>query len=230
MGCVRPGRRYLCDAVSSWTRMALGNSDRNCGLLLRARGSDSLSPVVPSDGHDSYICCLRRVLWSCCTSGVRRWTLARRTSRRACGPRSRVGGGSRRQEIRTFATTTNALLELRDWLVAEQVTLVVTEATGDYWRAPFYLLEDVLNVILVNAAHAKGLPGRRRQAGRGVVGQAQRTRHAASLVRAARGHPPAARLHPAAAGFDRDRTRHKQRMEELLEDALIKLSTVATGS
>ncbi len=68
---------------------------------------------------------------------------------------------SRSQEIRTFATTTNALLELRDWLVAEQVTLVVLEATGDYWRGAFYLLEDDLNVILVNAAHAKGLPGRK---------------------------------------------------------------------
>jgi hypothetical protein len=43
------------------------------------------------------------------------------------------GKRSRRQEIRTFATTTNALLELRDWLVAEKVTLVVLEATGDYW-------------------------------------------------------------------------------------------------
>jgi transposase len=53
-------------------------------------------------------------------------------------------GRSRRQEIRTFATTTNALLELRDWLVAEQVSLVVLEATGDYWRGAFYLLEDVL--------------------------------------------------------------------------------------
>jgi hypothetical protein len=40
---------------------------------------------------------------------------------------------SRRQEIRTFATTTNALLELRDWLLDQQVTLVVMEATGDYW-------------------------------------------------------------------------------------------------
>ena len=67
----------------------------------------------------------------------------------------------RQQEIRTFATTTNALLELRDWLVSEKVTLVVMEATGDYWRGAFYLLEDCLNVILVNAAHAKGLPGRK---------------------------------------------------------------------
>lgn len=55
-------------------------------------------------------------------------------------------GRSRRQEIRTFATTTNALLELRDWLLAEKVTLVVMEATGDYWRGAFYLLEDCLNL------------------------------------------------------------------------------------
>src|SRR5664280_2135618 len=68
---------------------------------------------------------------------------------------------SRRQEIRTFAITTNALLQLRDWLVEQQVTLVVLEATGDYWRGVYYLLEDTLNVMLVNAAHAKGLPGRK---------------------------------------------------------------------
>jgi hypothetical protein len=74
------------------------------------------------------------------------------------------GRRSRRQEIRTFATTTNAPLALRDRLVAEQVTLVVMEATGDYWRAAFYLLEDELNVSLVNAAHAKGLPGRKTDA------------------------------------------------------------------
>ena len=55
------------------------------------------------------------------------------------------GKRSRRQEIRTYATTTNALLEVRDWLVAERVTLVVLEATGDYWRGAFYLLEDDLN-------------------------------------------------------------------------------------
>ncbi len=71
------------------------------------------------------------------------------------------GKRSRRQEIRTFATTTNSLLELRDWLVAQKVTLVVMEATGDYWRGAFYLLEEGLNVMLVNASHAKDLPGRK---------------------------------------------------------------------
>lgn len=52
----------------------------------------------------------------------------------------------RHTEVRTFATTTNALLAMRDWLVAEQVSLVVMEATGDYWRAPYYLLEDALTL------------------------------------------------------------------------------------
>jgi len=62
------------------------------------------------------------------------------------------GRRSRRQEIRTFATTTNALFELRSWLVAPKVTLVVLEATGDYWRGAFYLLEDCLNVHMVHAS------------------------------------------------------------------------------
>jgi len=68
---------------------------------------------------------------------------------------------ARHSEVRTFDTTTHSLLQLRDWLEAEQVSIVVMAATGDYWRPPFYLLEDVLNVILVNAAHAKTLPGRK---------------------------------------------------------------------
>ena len=68
---------------------------------------------------------------------------------KACVRTPSATGRSRRQEIRTFATTTNALLELRDWLVEQRVTLVVLEATGDYWRGAFYLLEDALNVILV---------------------------------------------------------------------------------
>jgi transposase len=68
----------------------------------------------------------------------------------------------RHTEVRTFATTTNALLELRDWLIEQKVTLVAMEATGDYWRPPLYLLEDDVNVILVNPVSvATGLPGRK---------------------------------------------------------------------
>jgi hypothetical protein len=56
---------------------------------------------------------------------------------RVPGPR-----GQRMQEVRTTSTMTSALLALGDWLAGLGVTRVVMEATGDYWRAPFYLLED----------------------------------------------------------------------------------------
>jgi transposase len=50
---------------------------------------------------------------------------------------------------------------LREFLLAQGVSLVVMEATGDYWKQYYYLLEDALPVQLVNAAHAKNLPGRK---------------------------------------------------------------------
>jgi transposase len=55
--------------------------------------------------------------------------------------RSPAGRG-RRQEIRTFVTTTPGLLELRDWLGANEITVVGMEATGAYWKPVYYLLED----------------------------------------------------------------------------------------
>ena len=139
------------------------------------------------------------------------------------------GKRSRRQEIRTFATTTNALLALRDWLVAEQVTLVVLEATGDYWRGAFYLLEDDLNVILVNAAHAKGLPGRKTD----VCDAAWLCQMGeCGLLRASFVPPEPIRhlrdLTRYRTTLTAERTREAQRLEKELEDAGIKLSGVAT--
>jgi len=55
---------------------------------------------------------------------------------------------------------TRSLLELSDWLFELGVTRVVMEATADYWRAPFYVLEDRFETWLVNAKHVKHLPGR----------------------------------------------------------------------
>ena len=49
---------------------------------------------------------------------------------------------------------------LRDWLTEEEVGVVVMEATGQYWRGAFYLLEEAMDVVLVNPVHVKGLPGR----------------------------------------------------------------------
>ena len=68
--------------------------------------------------------------------------------------------GARRQEVRTYATLTPALLELRDWLVCQGVTLVVMEATSAYWKPPFYLLEDDIECWVVNARDVKNVPGR----------------------------------------------------------------------
>ena len=78
---------------------------------------------------------------------------------KACVRSPGARANQRHSEVRTFATTTNALLELRDWLVQQRVTLVAIEATGDYWRPPFYLLEDDVNVILVNPRTREGTAG-----------------------------------------------------------------------
>ena len=68
--------------------------------------------------------------------------------------------GARRQEVRTCATLTPALLELRDWLVCQGVTLVVMEATSAYWKPPSCLLEDDIECWVVNARDVKNVPGR----------------------------------------------------------------------
>ncbi len=78
----------------------------------------------------------------------------------------RVAGAGRRRTVETvttWASTTNAILALREHLVAEQVTLVVMEATSDYWKPFYYLLEDLpgVEVMLVNARQVRNMPGRK---------------------------------------------------------------------
>jgi transposase len=69
--------------------------------------------------------------------------------------------GGCRQEVRSFGATTPDLLALRDWLELLGVTHVAMESTGVYWKAPYYVLEDAFEVLLVNAAHLKHVPGRK---------------------------------------------------------------------
>ena len=71
------------------------------------------------------------------------------------GPRAR-----RMQEVRTYTTMTRSLLAMSDWLTGLGVTRVVMEATSDYWKPPFYLLENSFETWLVNAKDVKHLPGR----------------------------------------------------------------------
>jgi CBS domain-containing protein len=72
------------------------------------------------------------------------------------------GRGKTAETVRTWASTTNAILRLREHLIEERVSLVVMEATGDYWKPFYYLLEDAgFEVMLVKARQVKNLPGRK---------------------------------------------------------------------
>jgi len=64
-------------------------------------------------------------------------------------------------EVRSFATTTSALLELNDWLSGHGVTHVAMEATGVYWKPIWHLLEGHFELVLANAQHIKNVPGRK---------------------------------------------------------------------
>jgi transposase len=77
----------------------------------------------------------------------------------------RIAGAGRtkaKSTVTTWGAVTNQVLALRDHLIAERVTLVVMEATSDYWKPFYYLLEDgPFEVMLVNVRHVKNLPGRK---------------------------------------------------------------------
>lgn len=65
------------------------------------------------------------------------------------------------KEVRQFKTTTAGLLVLADWLKAHQISDVVMEATGDYWKPVWCILEGDFKLMLVNARDVKNLPGRK---------------------------------------------------------------------
>jgi transposase len=76
------------------------------------------------------------------------------------------GRGGRDQQVRTFQTFTPGLEALAEWLAGEGVTQVVMEATGQYWKPIWWVLEERgLELLLVNARHAGILPGRKTDVG-----------------------------------------------------------------
>ena len=138
--------------------------------------------------------------------------------------------GERAQVIQTFGTTTPALLALRDWLVAHQATHVAMESTGVYWKPVYYALEDaVQQVLLVNATHLAKVPGRKTDV-QDCAWIAQLLE--CGLLRGSFVPPPAIRelrdLTRYRKTLIQDRTREVNRLHKLLEDAGLKLATVAT--
>jgi transposase len=137
--------------------------------------------------------------------------------------------GERRQEVRTFATTTQELLVLRDWLEAHKVTVVGMESTGVYWKPVFYLLEDDFTCWLINAQHIKNVPGRKTDV-KDAEWICQLVEH--GLVRPSFVPPRGIRelrdLTRYRKALINERTREIQRLEKVLQDAGIKLSSVAS--
>jgi len=138
-------------------------------------------------------------------------------------------GKARTQLIQTFGTTTPDLLTLRDWLSAHGVTHFALESTGVYWKSVYYLLEDAFTVLLVNASHMKNVPGRKTDV-QDCAWIAQLLEH--GLLRGSFVPPPPIRelrdLTRYRKALIQDRTREANRLHKVLEDAGIKLATVAT--
>ena len=139
--------------------------------------------------------------------------------------------GKRLQEVATYQTMTRSLLAMADRLRELGVTRVVMEATSDYWKAPFYLLEaQGLEAWLVNAKDVKHLPGRPKTDRLDAVWLCKVAER--QMLRPSFVPPPAIRRLRDVARYRVDlvavRTAEKQRAEKLLEDAQIKLSVVAS--
>ena len=131
--------------------------------------------------------------------------------------------------VRTFETTTPALLALQAWLVAEQVTHVAMEATGSYWKPVYNLLENSFTTWVVNPAHMKNVPGRKTDV-KDAAWIAELLRHGL-LTPSFIPDKPQRELRELTRQRTRwlaERSREVNRIQKVLEGANIKLSSVAT--
>lgn len=137
--------------------------------------------------------------------------------------------GARQQEIRTYATTTGALLELSDWLTQAGCPIVALESTGVYWKPIYNLLEDVVTVWLVNPAHLKHVEGRKTDP-RDAAWLAKLLEH--GLLQPSFIPPRAIRDLREVTRYRRkliqERVSQVNRLQKVLEDANIKLASVAS--
>lgn len=144
----------------------------------------------------------------------------------------RVQGRGRKatsSTVTTWTSMTSSILALREHLIAERVTCVVIESTAAYWKPFYFLLDDALEVMLVNARAARNLPGRKTDVS-DAAWLADLGAH--GLVRASFVPPEPIRvlrdLTRARTTIAQARTKEIGRLETLLEDTGIKLSSVAS--
>jgi transposase len=138
-------------------------------------------------------------------------------------------GRSAERDVRTFSTTTSGLLELHDWLQEHGATHVAMEATGVYWKPVWHLLEDSFELVLANASHIKAVPGRKTDIN-DATWIADLLAH--GLIRASFVPPTPIQelrdLTRARKQLVNERTRYVQRIQKVLEDANIKISSYIT--
>ena len=135
----------------------------------------------------------------------------------------------RAQEVRSFGATKGEILQLAGWLRRWQVSSVVMEATGDYWKAPFFRLEaEGFRCVLADARAVKHLPGLPKTDIADCVWLARTfERGAVAPCFVATEEFRRLRLHTRyRRHLIEERSREKQRIEKLLEDALLKLTLV----
>ena len=141
----------------------------------------------------------------------------------------RLAEGKVRQEVRTFRTETNQLLALADWLADEGVTHVAMESTGVYWKPIWNLFEGLFELILCNAEHIKAVPGRKTDV-KDSAWIAQLLQHGllkASFVP----EKPVRQLRDLTRSrvqLVRQKVQVANRIQKALEDANIKLASVAS--
>ena len=139
--------------------------------------------------------------------------------------------GARAQEVRTYPAMTRSLAAMGDWLRGLGVTRVVMEATSDYWKPPFYLMEAAgFETWLVNAKDVKHLPGRPKTDTLDAVWLCKVAER--QMLRPSFVPPePIRKLRDMTryrVDLIAEQTREKNRVEKLLEDAGIKLSVLAS--
>jgi transposase len=136
---------------------------------------------------------------------------------------------TQRQQVRTFDTTTPALLELLDWLLEWGATCIAMESTGEFWKPVHNILEGQVEVILVNAAHVKNVPGRKTDV-KDAQWLAELLQH--GLLRASFIPPRAQRdlrdLTRQRSNLVRERASVVNRLQKVLEAANLKLASVVS--
>jgi transposase len=132
-----------------------------------------------------------------------------------------------KHEVRRFSTTTRGLLELAEWVQANACTHVAMEATGIYWKPVWHVLEGTAELVLANAGHIRNVPGRKSDVN-DAVWIADLLAH--GLIRSSMVPPTQIQeirdLTRTRKQLTREIVRHTQRIQKVLEDANIKLTSV----